>query len=84
MSGEWGWSVGIGLVGEMGCVEVWIISNENQWGMSWRRVVECNSYSVRVQVEIGKVVEKPVAHKSIVHGALSDTVGYEPSVRRCV
>ena len=57
---------------------MWIISNENQWGMSWRRVVECNSYSVRVQVEIGKVVEKPVAHKSVVHVALSGTIRYEP------
>ena len=29
-------------------------------------------------METSKVVEKPVAHKSIVHVALSDTVGYEP------
>ena len=74
-----GWSVGIGLVGEMGCVEVWIISNENQWVMSWRRVIECNSCSMWVQMEISKVVEKPVAHKSVVHVALTGTVGYEPS-----
>ena len=47
--------------------------------MSWRRVVERLRYSMRVQVEIGKVVEKPVAHKSVVHVALSGTVGYEPS-----
>ena len=46
--------------------------------MSWRRVVERLRYSMRVQVEIGKVVEKPVAHKSVVHVALSGTVGYEP------
>ena len=45
--------------------------------MSWRRVVECNSYSVRVQVEIGKVVEKPVAHKSVVHVVLRGTIRYE-------
>ena len=74
-----GWSVGIGLVGEMGCVEVWIISNENQWGMSWRRVIEYNSCSMWVHMEISKVMEKPVAHKSVVHVALSGTVGYEPS-----
>ena len=72
-----GWSVGIGLVGEMGCVRVWIISNENQWGMSWRRVIECNSCSMWVQMEIGKVVEKPVAHKSVVHVALTGTIRYE-------
>ena len=47
--------------------------------MSWRRAVERDSYSMGVQVEIGKVVEKPVAHKSVGHVALSDTVGYEPS-----
>ena len=29
-------------------------------------------------MEIGKVVEKPVLHKSVVHVALSGTVGYEP------
>ena len=73
-----GWSVGIVLVGELGCVEVWIISNENQWGMSWRRVVECNSCSMWVQMEISKVVEKPVLHKSVVHVALSGTIRYEP------
>ena len=73
-----GWSVGIGLVGEMGCVEVWIISNGNQWDMSWRRVIECNSCSMRVQMEISKVVEKPVAHKSVVHVALTGTIRYEP------
>ena len=73
-----GWDMEIGLVGEMGCVEVWIISYGNQWGMSWRRVIECNSCSMRVQVEIGKVVKKPVAHKSVVHVALSGTIRYEP------
>ena len=73
-----GWSVGIGLVGEMGCVEVWIISNGNRWGMSWRRVIECNSYSMRVQMEISKVVEKPVAHKSVVHVVLTGIIRYEP------
>ncbi len=72
-----GWSVGIGLVGEMGCVEVWITSNGNQWDMSWRRVIECNSCSMRVQMEISKVVEKPVAHKSVVHVALTGTFRYE-------
>ena len=54
------------------------MSNENQGGMSWRRVIECNSCSMRVQVEISKVVEKPVAHKSVVHVAFRGTVGYEP------
>ena len=46
--------------------------------MSWRRVIECNSCSMRVQMEISKVVEKPVAHKSVVHVALSGTFRYEP------
>ena len=72
-----GWDKEIGLVGEMGCVEVWIISNGNQWDMSWRRVIECNSCSMRVQMEISKVVEKPVAHKSVVHVALTGTIRYE-------
>ena len=76
-----GRSVGIGLVRDMGCVEVWIISNENQWGMSWRRVIEYNSCSMWVQVEISKVVEKPVAHKSVVHVALTGTIRYEPSFK---
>ena len=62
-------------------MEVWIISYGNQWGMSWRRVVECNSYSIRVQMEISKVVEKPVAHKSVVHVALTGTIRYEPFVK---
>ena len=77
---EWrvGWSVGVRLVGELGWNGVRIVSNENQWGMSWRRVVERLWYSMWVQVEISKVVEKPVAHKSVVHVALSGTVGYEP------
>ena len=60
---------------------VWIISYGNQWVMSWRRVVECNSYSIRVQMEISKVVEKPVAHKSVVHVALTGTIRYEPFVK---
>ena len=46
--------------------------------MSWRRVIECNSCSMWVQMEISKVVEKPVAHKSVVHVALSGTIRYEP------
>ena len=35
------------------------------------------SYPIN-SMEISKVVEKPVAHKSVVHVALSGTVGYEP------
>ena len=72
-----GWDKEIGLVGEMGCVEVWIISYGNQWGMSWRRVIECNSCSMWVQMEIGKVVEKPVLHKSVVHVVSRGTIRYE-------
>ena len=73
-----GWDKEIVLVGDMRCVEVWIISNENQWVMSWRRVIGCNSCSMWVQMEISKVVEKPVGHKSVVHVALSGTIRYEP------
>ena len=35
-------------------------------------------------MEISKVMEKPVLHKSVVHVALTGTVGYEPFFERRV
>ena len=56
----------------------------NWRGMNGKWIAECDFHQIHTNVEISKSMKERVSHKSVVHVALSGTVGYEPSVRRCV
>ena len=56
----------------------------NWRGMKRKWIAECDFHQIHTNVEISKSMKERVSHKSVVHVALSGTVGYEPSVRRCV
>ena len=46
--------------------------------MNRKWITECDFHQIHTNVDISKVVEKPVAHKSVVHVALTGTIRYEP------
>ena len=52
--------------------------------MNRKWIAECDFHQIYTNVEISKAMKKRVSHKSVVHVALSGTVGYELSFRRCV
>ena len=45
--------------------------------MNRKWIAECDFHQIHTKVEIDKVMEKPVAHKSVVHVALTGTIRYE-------
>ena len=45
--------------------------------MNRKWIAECDFHQIHTKVEIDKVMEKPVAHKSVVHVAFRGTAGYE-------
>ena len=45
--------------------------------MNGKWIAECDFHQIHTKVEIDKVMEKPVAHKSVVHVAFRGTAGYE-------
>ena len=46
--------------------------------MKRKWIAECDFHQIHTIVEISKAMKERVSHKSVVHVALSGTVGYEP------